>query len=67
MTKIIDFNKYTETTKVKHLNGNIVTIYSFKDVETRNYCREHHGLVNIDEIVYEWHEDCKHKKNNTEK
>lgn len=70
--KKIDFNKgiKQETMPVDEFNArytgmpvdivgvNYVTVYSFDDVQPKNYCKKHQGSVIVDGVVYEWIEDC---------
>ena len=58
MAKIVDYDKGILKQDIDTKDGVTVTVYSFKTVEARNYCRKHQGLLKEDCIIYEWHEDC---------
>ena len=55
----IEFNKGLETTvDISKIDGSTITVYSIKPIGVQNYCSKHNGVVMVDGIVEEWHEEC---------
>lgn len=56
--KTIDYDKGIKLDVNVSEDGTTTTVFSFKEVEARDYCPNHNGTVNIDGTCYEWYEEC---------